>query len=110
MKLFENYQSKRKLKEQIIALETENNMLKTMPIANIRSMERYVQKVAATTILTPKEIEGIGVSIDVIKRRIKHELIDYIDPFIEWNYEDEYSVTGMSTRYSGTLYVSTEGK
>mgnify|MGYP000932181299 CR=1 FL=1 len=104
MKLFKNHQSKRKLKERINEMETENRMLKTIPVANVSTVERNIQKIAASTIIFHKEMELLPV--DIIKRRVKRVLVDYLEPFIEWDYSD--TLTGSV--YSGTLYVPTGKK
>lgn len=83
MKLFENFKTKRQLREEIKRLEFM--LHKPQPI---NFVEREMQKISFGMIMTE------DVPMEAIKRRVKMGIADNLEPFIEWDIEDipnEYS-------------------
>lgn len=95
MKLFKNFQTKRQLRE-------ENKRLKFMlnRPEPIHFVEREVEKVSFCT-----EIEE-NIPTEVIKRQIARGLIDYLEPFIEWDFEDVSDKNIFRKQVRGNIYLA----
>lgn len=77
MKLFKNFQTKRQLREENERLKA---MLQRPP--QIHIVEREVEKVSSCIEIREE------IPTEIIKRQIVKGLIDYLEPFIEWDFED----------------------
>lgn len=80
MKFFKNFKTKKQLRE-------ENERLKFVlhRPQPINYVEREVQKISSCMELSEYEIE---VPIEIIKKRILHNLVDELESFVEWDIED----------------------
>lgn len=98
MKLFKNFQTKRQLRE-------ENERLKFMlnRPQPIRIVERDVQKICSSM-----EITDIAdkIPMEHIKKEIAHKLADCLEPFIEWNIEDNSDQHRYGKIVKGSIYVA----
>lgn len=95
MKLFKNYKTKRQLRE-------ENAELRGMlyPLRpQLRMVERDVQKISHAMICEDE------VPTTYIKEQIARGMIEYLQPLIEWDIEDDTSNL-YKKRVRGSLYVA----
>lgn len=96
-----NRETKKKLREENIRLQEENKCLRNVPVPNICTIERNIQKICS-------DVEVNQMNIDMpeeyIKRNIARNMIDHISPFIEYDFRDN----GYGGKiYTGILYVAT---
>lgn len=98
MKLFKNFQTKRKLRKEIERL----NFLLHRP-EPIRFVEREVEKVCSSMEITDIPNE---VPIEYIKNRIAHNLADELEPFIEWDIEDSSDKHRHGKIVKGSVYLA----
>lgn len=98
MKLFKNFRTKRQLRE-------ENERLKFMMNRPqpIHFVEREVQKVSSCIEITDIVDKA---PMEVIKRQIAHNLIDCIEPFIEWDIEDSFDKCRYGKIVRGNIYLT----
>lgn len=94
MKLFKNFQTKRQLRE-------ENERLKAMlhRPQPIHIVEREVEKVSSCMEITE------NIPTEVIKRQIAKGLIDYLEPFIEWDFEDVSDKNLYRKQVRGNIFL-----
>lgn len=98
MKFFKNFQTKRQLRE-------ENAILKSIlhRPQPIHFVEREVQKVSSCMELSGFEIE---VPIEVIKKQILHNMVDELEPFVEWDIEDSSDKNHYGKIVKGNVYLA----
>lgn len=101
-KKWKNRETKKKLREENTRLKFE--------------IENQKKKISSPTLLLSREmkIEKIGSSyefsresdlpVEYIKDQIKHDLMSYITPYIEYEFDDSTKMYGFKT-LRGTLYV-----
>ena len=102
---WKNRETKKKLREENIRLKFE--------------IENQKKKISSSTLLPLREmkIEKIGASyefsresdlpVEYIKDQIKYDLMSYITPYIEYEFDDNAKMYGFKT-LRGTLYVGTK--
>lgn len=98
MKFFKNFQTKRQLREEIKRLE----FILHRP-EPIHFVEREVQKISSCIELSEYEIE---VPIEVIKKRILHNIADELEPFVEWDIEDSSGKNHYGKIVKGSVYLA----
>ena len=98
---WKNRETKKKLREENIRLKTEIEMLNKIPKPPVCTVERNVQRIRSNFAIRPNDV----MTADYAKEKVKHDLVAYISPFIEWNLEDEYGTRDKVL--TGTLYVAT---
>ncbi len=98
MKLFKNFQTKRQLKKEIERL----NFLLHRPVS-LNFVEREVQRICSSMEITDIPNE---VSIEHIKKRIAHNLVEYLEPFIEWDIEDSPNKDRYGKIVKGSVYLA----
>lgn len=98
MKFFKNFKTKRQLIE-------ENERLKAvMSIPQpIHIVEREVQKVSSCMELSGLALE---IPIEIIKKEIIHKISDELEPFIEWDIDDNYDERRRGKIIRGNIYLS----
>lgn len=101
MKIFKNFQTKKQLQEENARLQEENARLKAMLSipTQIHTVERNVQKVGASFCVP---FEERYIPDEIIKREIARNMIEYLQPLINYDFEDD----GRGRIYRGTLYVA----
>ena len=97
---WKNRETKKSLREENIRLkaEIEAHMKTPYPVCTV---ERNVQRIRSRFIIRQNDV----MTADYAKEKVKHDLVAYISPFIEWNLEDEYGTRDKIL--TGTLYVAT---
>lgn len=101
---WKNRETKRKLSEENIRLKEENRCLRSIPRANVCTIERNVQKVCGHFETGEKTL---SIPEEYIKRDILRSMVDSLLPFIEYDFHDN----GCGGKiYTGTLYVATGGR
>lgn len=98
MKFFKNFKTKRQLRE-------ENERLKFMlhRPKPTNYVEREVQAFSSCMELRDHEIE---VPIEIIKKRILHNLVDELEPFVEWDIGDSLDKNGYGKIIRGNIYLA----
>lgn len=98
MKFFKNFQTKRQLRE-------ENERLKSILYRPqpIHFVEREVQKISFCMELSEYEIE---VPIEVIKKKILHNIAEELEPFVEWDIEDDSDKNHFGKIVKGSVYLA----
>lgn len=98
MKLFKNFKTKRQLREEIKRLKAIQNIPQP-----IRIVEREVQKVSSC-------IELFGFALEMqtedIKRQIAYDLATELEPFIEWDIEDNSDERRRGKIVRGNIYLA----
>ena len=107
MNLIEKWKSretKKNLREENARLKTEIEMLHKIRKSPVCTVERNIQRIRSCFSIRRDDM----MTSDYAKEKVKHDLLEYISPFIEWelNYDHE---TG-SEILTGSLYVATEDK
>lgn len=95
MKLFQNFKTKRQLKE-------ENSKLKGRlhpQIPQIHTVEREVHKVSFDVVFDNNE------SIECVKEHIAHGMVEFLKPLIEWDIEDD-KINPFKKRMCGNIYLA----
>lgn len=97
MKIFKNYRTKKQLRE-------ENERLKTLLSVSpqIHTVERNVRKVQASCAVPYDQRD---VPEDVIKNQIARNMIEFLQPLIEYDFTDDKH--GGKIHY-GNLYVASK--
>lgn len=98
MKLFKNFQSKRQLREEIERLKAIRNV--PQPICIV---ERDVQKISSCMELNGLALE---IPIETIKKRIARNLTKELEPFIEWDIEDNSDERRLGKIVRGNIYLA----
>ena len=101
---WKNRETKKRLKEENIRLKTEIKMLYKISKPPVCTVERNVQRIRSRFIIRQNDV----MTADYAKEKVKHDLVAYIFPFIDWDLEDDYE-TGDKI-LTGTLYVATGSK
>lgn len=101
---WKNRKTKKKILEENIRLKTEIEMLHKIPKPTVCTIERNVQQIKSRFAICRDDM----MTSDYAKEKVKHDLLGYLSPFIEWelNYDHE---TGDEI-LTGSLYVATEDK
>lgn len=98
MKFFKNFQTKKQLRE-------ENERLKA--ILNIpqpiRIVEREVQKISSCIELSNF---ALAIPTEDIKKQIAHNLATELEPFIEWDIEDNSDEIRRGKIVRGNVYLA----
>lgn len=103
-----NRETKKKLKEENIRLQAQLEAQFRMQ-SPVITISRNIQKVRGafhTTYYGEKDIPA-EFREEIAKEQIKHDLMQYIEPFIEYDFKSN-SDGGMD--YIGTLYIATGDK
>ncbi|OUO77914.1 hypothetical protein B5F53_11915 [Blautia sp. An249] len=97
---WKNRETKKSLREENIRLKAQVEMLHRVkpPVCTV---ERNVQRIRSALTIRQDDI----MTADYAKEKVKHGLLQYISPFIDWDIEDDYE-TGNKI-LTGTLYVAT---
>lgn len=107
MNLIEKWKSretKKKLRDENIRLKTEIEALNKIPKPPVCTIERNVQKVCSC--LRYNGMQLVPPS-DIIKEDLCREMIKYIEPFIQYDFErNGYG----EEAYTAILYVATGDK
>lgn len=98
MRLFKNFKTKRQLREENERLKFELWMQKPM-----RFVEREAEKVCSCMEITDTADK---VPMEYIKRQIAHNLVDELEPFIEWDIEDNSDQHRYGKAVRGSLYLA----
>lgn len=98
MKFFKDFQTKRQLRE-------ENERLKSIlhRPQPIQFVEREVQKISSCIELREMELD---VPIEIIKKRILHNITDELEPFVEWDIEDSSDKNHYGKIIKGNIYLA----
>lgn len=98
MKFFKNFQTKRQLREENERLKAIQNIPQPIHI-----VEREVQKVSSCMELNDISLE---IPIETIKKRISHNLVTELEPFIEWDIEDNSNEHRYGKIVRGNIYLA----
>ncbi len=101
---WKNRETKKKLREENLRLKEENKCLKNIPVPNVCTIERNVQKVRGSFCVPTRSEKHLPS--EVIKEEIAYAMIKSLIPFIEYDFEE----TRMGKQYIGALYVATGSK
>ena len=101
---WKNRETKKKLREENIRLKTEIEMIHKIPKPPVCTVERNVQRIRSDFAIRQNDV----MTADYAKEKVKHDLLAYISPFIEWDINDDCS-TGNKI-LTGSLYVATGDK
>lgn len=97
---WKNRETKQKLREENIRLQEENRCLRSIPRPNICAIERNIQKVRGCVEVNER---NLSIPEEYIKREIVEKIIEFVLPFIEYDFRDN----GLGGKiYTGTLYVA----
>ena len=98
MKFFKDFQTKRQLRK-------ENERLKSIlhRPQPIQFVEREVQKISSCIELREMELD---VPIEIIKKRILHNITDGLEPFVEWDIEDSSDKNHYGKIVKGNIYLA----
>lgn len=97
MKIFKNFKTKRQLREENIRLKA----MMSMPTP-IHTVERNVEKVQSS-FQVPYEERHIPE--DIIKRQIARNMLEYLQPLIEYDFSDDGNGGKI---FKGNLYVGSK--
>lgn len=100
---WKNRETKKKLREENIRLKAklEANLKSSFPVVTIN---HNIQKVKFSMEVNQIDLEH-GIPTEYIKRNIANGILEYIEPFIEYNFCDSTEYGGKI--YTGTLYIVT---
>ena len=101
---WKNRETKKRLREENTRLKAEIEVLHKIPKPPVCMVERNVQRIRSRFIIRQNDV----MTADYAKEKVKHDLVAYISPIIEWNLEDEYGTRDKIL--IGTLYVATGDK
>lgn len=98
MKFFKNFQTKRQLRE-------ENERLKSILLRPqpIHFVEREVQKIFSCMELNNLALE---IPMEIVKKRILHNIADELEPFVEWDIEDNSDKNYYGKIVKGNVYLA----
>ena len=101
---WKNRETKKKLREENIRLKTEIEMQYKIPKPPVCTIERNVQKICSRL-----QYNGMQLAppSEIIKEELCRELIEYIKPFVEYDFERNGYREEV---YTATLYVTTGDK
>lgn len=98
MRIFKNFQTKKKLREENIRLKAMLSAPAQIPV------ERNVQKVQSS-FKVPYEERHIPE--EIIKSQIAQNMLEFLQPLINYDFEDD----GRGGKiYKGSLYVADKGR
>lgn len=95
MNLFKNFKTKQQLREEVA--ELKGMLYPQRP--QIHAIDREVQKVSSDMIFDNNE------SIEYVKEKIAHGMIEFLKPLIEWDITDDKS-NPFKKRIQGNIYLA----
>lgn len=95
MKLFKHFKTKQQLRKEVVELRSMLSHQKP----RLHTIEREVQKISSDMTFDNEK------SIEYIKEQIAYNMIEFLNPLIEWDIEDD-KTNPLKKKMRGSLYLA----